>query len=641
LIGCDINGSGGGSSSNNNNPTITDAQAPVISVQPKSATYAQNASPIALTVSATSPDGGTLSYQWYSNTTDSNSGGTALSVGATTETYTPPTDTIGTIYYYVVVTNTNNSVNGNKTESVASNTARIEVATLVNAQAPNITVQPKGAKYNIYDAGVLIAPLSVETEAITDGGTLSYQWYSNTTNSNENGTPLSGENGQAFAPPIDITTIGEYYYYVEINNTNPSVNGAKVSKTTSEAARIAVEGASVYFYDENLDLSGAFNDVYIGSSIDLDANKSAYGVGGWYSGGSTTLEGASVTINQRYTRFYEASSVIEITDQTGLNSIRDGLDGKYILLNDIELKANGAGFEGASGWEPIGDNSTNDANSWFTGIFNGNNHKITGLWIKRTDYIGLFGFISGSGASIKNLGVETDGDKNITGAYYVGGIAGYVYGGSTISNSYATGNVSGTSRVGGIAGYVDNGSTISNSYATGNVSGSWYVGGIVGVVDSGGSISNSYATGNVSGSWYVGGIAGVVGSGSISNSYATGNVSGDDAVGGIAGFLYGGPIIENNAAINPLVTGSSNVNRIVGYYIPSGSPTISNNFALDSMSGGVNGSFSSNETKYHGTDTNDDALKTQATYEALGWDFTTVWKTPSGGGYPILQWQSK
>ena len=31
--------------------------------------------------------------------------------------------------------------------------------------------------------------------------------------------------------------------------------------------------------------------------------------------------------------------------------------------------------------------------------------------------------------------------------------------------------------------------------------------------------------------------------------------------------------------------------------------------------------------------------KQQATYEALGWDFTTVWKIEEGTGYPKLMWE--
>jgi len=70
-----------------------------------------------LTVYASVSDGGTLSYQWYSNTTASNSGGTIIS-GATGRTYNMPLPTTGTYYRYVVVTNTNNNVTGNKTAEI-------------------------------------------------------------------------------------------------------------------------------------------------------------------------------------------------------------------------------------------------------------------------------------------------------------------------------------------------------------------------------------------------------------------------------------------------------------------------------------------------------------------------------------------
>ena len=46
-------------------------------------------------------------YQWYSNTENSNEGGTPIP-GATNPTFNPPTDEEGTTYYYVVVTNKKN-----------------------------------------------------------------------------------------------------------------------------------------------------------------------------------------------------------------------------------------------------------------------------------------------------------------------------------------------------------------------------------------------------------------------------------------------------------------------------------------------------------------------------------------------------
>jgi hypothetical protein len=53
-------------------------------------------------LSPSASDGSTLSYQWYANNTDSNTGGTTIS-GATSLTYTVPTDTAGTFYYYCVI----------------------------------------------------------------------------------------------------------------------------------------------------------------------------------------------------------------------------------------------------------------------------------------------------------------------------------------------------------------------------------------------------------------------------------------------------------------------------------------------------------------------------------------------------------
>lgn len=81
----------GGSSPSCTNPTI--------STQPTEASYEQNATATPLTVSAS---GSSLTYQWYSNTTNSTSGASSIS-GATSSTYTPSTSVVGTTYYYCVV----------------------------------------------------------------------------------------------------------------------------------------------------------------------------------------------------------------------------------------------------------------------------------------------------------------------------------------------------------------------------------------------------------------------------------------------------------------------------------------------------------------------------------------------------------
>lgn len=105
------------------------AATPSITEHPASETYAQNASALDLFVAVNSTDGGTLSYQWYSNTTDSTVGGT-LVADSTYNWYTPPTATVGTTYYYCVVTNTNDKATVNQTATATSNIAAITVNAL-------------------------------------------------------------------------------------------------------------------------------------------------------------------------------------------------------------------------------------------------------------------------------------------------------------------------------------------------------------------------------------------------------------------------------------------------------------------------------------------------------------------------------
>ncbi|MFM7019817.1 MAG: beta strand repeat-containing protein, partial [Aquirufa sp.] len=77
--------------------------APTFSVQPvlTPVKYCTNATSTPLTVTVSNA----TSFQWYRNTTNSNTGGTLIQ-GATSTTYTPPTNTPGTNYYYCVASST-------------------------------------------------------------------------------------------------------------------------------------------------------------------------------------------------------------------------------------------------------------------------------------------------------------------------------------------------------------------------------------------------------------------------------------------------------------------------------------------------------------------------------------------------------
>ncbi|MEK0412630.1 MAG: hypothetical protein RL070_118 [Bacteroidota bacterium] len=76
-----------------------------------------------------------LTYQWYRNSTNSNSGGTLIS-GATASTYTAPSSTAATTYYYVVVSSSCNAV----TETSTVSTVTVAAAIAGTATVSNRTV---------------------------------------------------------------------------------------------------------------------------------------------------------------------------------------------------------------------------------------------------------------------------------------------------------------------------------------------------------------------------------------------------------------------------------------------------------------------------------------------------------------------
>ena len=207
-----------------------------------------------------------------------------------------------------------------------------------------------------------------------------------------------------------------------------------------------------------------------------------------------------------------------------------------IVVNANVLKSDGTLNEGTfKEWTPIATSA-----SPYTGIFDGQNHTISGLYFNQENSydVGLFGRNNGK---IANAGIL---DSYFYGTSKVGGVCGNNYTG-TITNCYNTGSVSGIGTAGGVSGYNYTGS-ITNCYNTGNVSGSsGFVGGVSGY-NSKGTIINSYNAGSVSGLEYVGGVSGINYTGSITDCYNIGSVSGSEGnVGGVNGYNDGGTITNS------------------------------------------------------------------------------------------------
>ncbi|MCQ2350652.1 MAG: CotH kinase family protein [Paludibacteraceae bacterium] len=111
------------------------------STQPSGESHLYNIGDAAatLTVAASSSDETAVTYQWYSNTTRSNTSGTVIS-GATNASYTPSTSTLGTLYYYCEATGCDPE------ETVASS-----VSGSYTVYKPNIVIRVK--KDGLFSSG--------------------------------------------------------------------------------------------------------------------------------------------------------------------------------------------------------------------------------------------------------------------------------------------------------------------------------------------------------------------------------------------------------------------------------------------------------------------------------------------------------
>ena len=287
---------------------------------------------------------------------------------------------------------------------------------------------------------------------------------------------------------------------------------------------------TIFFYKNDGSNEQKTQDVSKNTRVNLIKNtfiRTVHEFKGWSTSESGEVEYEDEaafsmgTSNVSLYAVWEKFQEIEIHTLNDLNSIRDNLSGNYKLMADISLETFG-------NWVPIGSMSEP-----FTGLLDGNNHKITNLKIDTPHelYIGLFGVIHN--AEIMNLGLE---DVNIRGKNS-GGIAAHASN-STITNCYSSGKIGDSDyspdSSGGIVAIMETG-TIINSYSTGDIWGG-LCGGIAGIANNT-TITNSYSTGNVGIdiSNFSGGIAGQVRNSTITNSYSAGNVTAYTFSGGITG----------------------------------------------------------------------------------------------------------
>src|SRR5579871_5898939 len=245
-------------------------------VNPSTVITTQPSTPAAVCAGGTAPTlsvgatGTAITYQWFNNgTTNSNTGGTSVGSanGGQTANYTPSVSTAGTTYYYVTITGTCGTIKSNPVPVV------VNALTAINTQP----TAPAAAC-----AGGTGTALTVSAS----GTSLTYQWFSNTVNSNSGGTSVgSGSGGQtaSYTPPV--ASAGTTYYYVVVTGTCGVV--------TSNAVAVVVNPLPT--------ISGVSGTTTIcsGSTTTLTASSAAASpTYNWYaaaSGGTALFTGAAFT----------------------------------------------------------------------------------------------------------------------------------------------------------------------------------------------------------------------------------------------------------------------------------------------------------------------------------------------------------
>ena len=213
-----------------NGTNLTVSPGTAISSQSTSAqTQCINSSFTAISVIATGA--GTLSYQWFSNSSATTTGGISLGSanGAQTNSYTPQATSAGTLYYYCVVSGTCGSATSSVSGAFLVNPLPTITTTLPGSQCGNGTV----------------------TLGATASGTIN--WYAASTGGTSLGT------GSTFTTPV-LTSTTTYYVDVTSNGCISAARTAVVA-TIIPNATLTIGGGGTFCSGTNITLTSTGTNV--------------------------------------------------------------------------------------------------------------------------------------------------------------------------------------------------------------------------------------------------------------------------------------------------------------------------------------------------------------------------------------------
>ena len=268
--------------------TVIVNPAPIITKEPTSSEICLNGTATLLEV-AYENGTGIPSYQWFSNASDDVLNGTPIP-DATTDSYNPPTNTVGELFYYVKI-----SFASGGCSEITSKTAKVTVV-------PQVTVDPVAAAQTICVGGS-----ADEMEVTYNGGTgnPTFKWYQNVTDSNVGGTIIPGKTTSKFTPDT-FTTIGDFYYYAEISfegNTGCSL-------ATSAVYKIHVLADPIINTEPIASQELCQNATPTDVTVDVSGGTSSDFLYQWYQNSSNTNSGGTLILGANSASYTPNTSVV-------------------------------------------------------------------------------------------------------------------------------------------------------------------------------------------------------------------------------------------------------------------------------------------------------------------------------------------
>ncbi|MHA7131282.1 glycine-rich domain-containing protein [Algoriphagus namhaensis] len=274
-----------------------------------------------LEVAATGDGGIPATYQWYQSTSPTNSGGILLS-GETNSTFTPPNDASVADglprYYYATATSASC---GTVTSSISGAFVVNPLTSIDIENLPGAVICEGQGPFN---------PISVSASGT---GTLSYQWYRNTTGVINTGvdTPV-GTDSDSFTPPSNLADGIPVYYYVVVSssggcgpNQTSSISGGFVVNqlpsptfTSTPPTEVCVGTAVTYTTQ-----SGQSNYTWtIPGNLGTDYTISAGGIGAAdHSVTLTWLTAGTKTVSINYSNSNNCSAAVATVNTTTVNAL--------------------------------------------------------------------------------------------------------------------------------------------------------------------------------------------------------------------------------------------------------------------------------------------------------------------------------